>query len=218
MRFRSLVFITALILLVVSAVPGIAAENRAVNDYSKHWAAGTIRQVLSAGLMKGYAEGVFGPDDLLTRAQMAVLTGKMFHLDYGDKRFIKAPKLSDSYDDVRENQYYSDAVLMWAINDILPTGSRRFEPDKPVTRLEAAHAVKQCFQAKKAQIVMIMMMPVYEDTQSLSEEQQQDIAYVTNTGIMRGDQNRFRPNAPLTRAEAAVILLKANQVYQNSQK
>jgi hypothetical protein len=54
-----------------------------------------------------------------------------------------------------------------------------------------------------------MLMPMYDDTTELAQEDVNAMVFVSNTGIMKGHDNLFRPYDPLTRAELARVL---NQV------
>lgn len=42
------------------------------SDYAGHWAEKAIRQALSLGLLQGYPDGTFRPDQAVTRAELAV--------------------------------------------------------------------------------------------------------------------------------------------------
>jgi hypothetical protein len=181
-------------------------------DIQSHWARNQIMTALEQGIMSGTGSGQFMPSRALTRAELAVALCNLFKLDYGDKKFFKAPAVTDYYDDVPDRTWYSNAVMLCAINNIFPGDSRKFEPQAPVTRAEAAQTVAHCFTAKKVPVVTIMMMPQYADTQNLDNQQMSDIAFVTNTGIMKGYNNFFRPQDAMTRAEAACVLLKTAEV------
>lgn len=47
------------------------------NDYEKHWAAPSIKKAMDAGVMAGYGDGDFGPEDSLSRAQMATILDRL---------------------------------------------------------------------------------------------------------------------------------------------
>jgi hypothetical protein len=81
-----------------------------------------------------------------------------------------------------------------------------FSPDRSVSIIEIAQAIYRSFNAKGISVPMIMLMPIYEDTNSLSQEDINAITFVSNTGIMKGDNNYFRPEQSMTRAELAKVL------------
>ncbi len=50
---------------------------KAVNDYDNHWAADSIKKAIAKGAITGYPNGNFGPDDNLTRAQLATVLNRL---------------------------------------------------------------------------------------------------------------------------------------------
>lgn len=46
-------------------------------DYKNHWAEKEIDEVKEAGIMKGYEDGNFKPDEKITRAEVAVIVAKL---------------------------------------------------------------------------------------------------------------------------------------------
>jgi hypothetical protein len=205
------VFAVLLTVLLGSSVPCLA-QSQAFSDVPGHWAAGSIETVSQQGVMQGVGHGLFNPNVQITRAQMAVSLFRAFKLDYGDKRFFKAPEASDYYDDVPNDEWYAAAVTFCAVNEIFPVEGRNFRPNDAVTRVEAAQAVAHSFAAKKIPVVTIQMWPMFDDTESLANSAQVDIAFMSNAGIMKGSANHFRPLDEVSRAEAAAILARSLDV------
>jgi len=194
-------------------LPGGASAQLSPGDFVDirgHWAEQNIAAVSSLGLMNGIGttyQGfrIFSPEGTVSRAQLANVLQRTFQLDYGMLRFIKQPLASDYYRDVDDAAWYADGVLMCTINNIFEkTGN--FSPDSSVSRIEVARSIYRSFNAKGISVPMIMLMPIYEDTSSLSQEDINAITFVSNTGIMRGNNNCFRPEQNMTRAELATVL------------
>ena len=204
--------ILLVVMLILLAFPGISLAQLAPGDYIDihgHWAEQDIQLLDQLGIMKGMgttAQGfkIFAPESRVTRAQLAKVLVDTFQLDYGQLRFIKQPVASDYYRDVDNASRYADAVVMCAINQIFNrTEDNHFKPAAELTRMEVAGAIYRSFNAKGISIPMIMMMPVYNDTQTLAQEDMNALIFVSNTGIMRGDGQNFRPADRVTRAELA---------------
>ncbi|MEN6391696.1 MAG: protease inhibitor I42 family protein [Syntrophomonas sp.] len=200
------------ILLLTFPGMGLAAS---FGDVEGHWAAPAINQVAGWGLMQGIAEGVFAPDMTVSRAQAATVLVNLFGLDWGDKQFVKQPLATDYYTDVSMGDWFAGSLVMCGINQIFPNGS--FYPDQAISRIDMASAIQKSFAAKGISVPMIMMMPVFEDTGTLSNEQLQAIAFVNNTGIMKGQGQMFRPNDSMSRAELAQILCNIKEVLKNQE-
>lgn len=210
-----------MMLLFILTVPGGAwaetpdqatVTRASAADIKGHWAQQEIQTVIDRGLMvgtgrDGQGQCIFSPEAAVSRAQLAAVLTRTFNLDYGDKRFIKQPLASDYYRDVDNKAWYADALVMCAINDIFAGDGEKFQPGRSVTRIEVAQAVKRCFEAKKIDVVMIMMMPVYNDMKGLTQEETNALVFVSNTAIMKGDgDDNFRPQQSVKRAELARIL------------
>jgi len=204
--------ILLVVMLILLAFPGIALAQLTPGDYIDihgHWAEQDIQLLDQLGIMKGTGTTalgfkIFAPESRVTRAQLAKVLVDTFQLDYGQLRFFKQPAASDYYRDVDNASWYADAVVMCAINQIFNrTENNSFEPAAELTRMEVAGAIYRSFNAKGISIPMIMMMPIYNDTQELAQEEMNALVFVSNTGIMRGDGQNFRPADRVTRAELA---------------
>jgi hypothetical protein len=184
-------------------------------DTGGHWAENEIETAYNRGLMQGvgtdkFGFKVFAPEANVNRYQLAVVSDRAFDLDYGTMRFIKEPVASDYYSDLENEAWYSGAVTLAAINHIFASDGE-LKGEEEVSRIEAARGIYRAFQAKGISVPMIMLMPMYDDTTELAEEDVNAMVFVSNTGIMKGNNNLFRPYDPLTRAELARVL---NQVVK----
>jgi peptidoglycan L-alanyl-D-glutamate endopeptidase CwlK len=47
------------------------------DDITGHWAEGSIRKAIQKGIIKGYSDGQFKPDESITRAQLAVILDRL---------------------------------------------------------------------------------------------------------------------------------------------
>lgn len=47
------------------------------DDITGHWAEQSIRKAMKAGIIKGHSDGRFGPDEPVTRAQLAVILDRL---------------------------------------------------------------------------------------------------------------------------------------------
>lgn len=219
---KGMILFLAMALLLFNPV-AYSAKTLGVGDFydtAGHWAEAEIRSACNNGLMQGVGvnEGgkrIFAPDSQVSRAQLAVVLEKVFALDYGWLRFIKAPAASEYFWDVNDDDWYAHSAMLCAINGVFDSG-RELLPAESVTRLEVARSIYRAFNAKEIFVPMIMLMPHYTDTKSLPQEDINAVAFVNNTGIMKGTDNLFRPDDPLTRGELArvlnqsVSLVKAN--------
>lgn len=91
--------------------------------------------VIGNGLMGGYGTGLFGPNDNLSRAELAQILYNM--------EGRPAVTGESVFEDVADGAWYTDAILWASANGIVEgNGSDRFCPDNPIAREElAGHAV-----------------------------------------------------------------------------
>jgi hypothetical protein len=68
-------------------------DGKTFTDTAAHWAKDYIAAAAANGLVNGYANGAFGPDDLITREQMAVMIVKAAKLA---PAAAEAPRFADS--------------------------------------------------------------------------------------------------------------------------
>lgn len=102
------------------------------NDTASHWAKEAIATAQAHGIITGYSETTFGPNDNITREQMAVM-------------IVKAAKLSDAA--TGESFTDSDTISSWARKAVATASESKiitgypdntFRPQAQATRAEAA--------------------------------------------------------------------------------
>lgn len=110
-------------------------SGKVFTDTGKHWAKDFIATAASNGIVKGYDDVTFGPDDLITREQMAVM-------------IVRAAKL----DPVSDETVFADAASIcdWA-KDAVATAVKEgiikgypdntFKPEANATRAEAVTVI-----------------------------------------------------------------------------
>ncbi|WP_340013056.1 S-layer homology domain-containing protein [Paenibacillus sp. FSL K6-1318] len=144
----------------------------------------------------GYEDGTFRPNTSITRAEMAVLLSRIF-----EDRSMDGPS-SISFNDVGTSYWAKDAITLvstngWMIGQV--RGS--FLPGKTITRAELATIVARFIEHSEVKET------TFTDVRGHWAEVA--IAKVQASGMMNGyASGKFRPNSPLTRAEAVVILNK----------
>jgi hypothetical protein len=117
-----------------------AKEGRVFADTATHWAKDAIATAGAYGIIKGYSDDKFGPNDNITREQMAVMIAKAVNLTIGEQ----APVFSDS---AKISDWAKDAVAAAAEAEIIkgyPDGS--FRPQGPATRAEAVTVIVKALE------------------------------------------------------------------------
>ncbi len=175
-----------------------------------HWAYEYVKIMSGLGIISGYPDNTFRPNDTFSRAAFAKLLTLSAGLD-----------VYEGYDVVYRDvqpidwfyQYVMAAEQIEAINYYNePDGSRTYRPNVPSEREDVAVALVSLLglDPKDADLSLISG---YKDYNSISRDMRPYVALAYEYEIMRGDENGyFSPHGPLTRAQAckvfAVVLLE----------
>jgi hypothetical protein len=202
--------VLAAFLLLPTGIASAKLSSGTFVDTRGHWAEGEIETAYNKSLMQGTGTNAFGfkvfsPEEKVNRFQLAAVIERAFDLDYGNMRFMQEPLSRDYYYDLAQEAWYSQAVLLGTINHILAPMDR-FCGEEEVKRIEVARSIYNAFQAKGINVPMIMLMPLYDDTAQLSRDDVNAMVFVSNTGIMKGSDNLFRPYDSIKRAELARVI------------
>jgi hypothetical protein len=182
------------------AVTVTEAGNGGFIDMNGNWAAAQVQALVYRGVINGYPDGTFRPDQPVTRAEFtAMLAGLL-------KTSMTPPAKSD-FKDVSTGAWFYDAVESafqagWAKG--FEDGT--FKPDAILSREQAA--------SMAANILAIYDVPVVaEPLDNFTDVQDSsgawwypDMVTVYSAGLLKGmTDTTLAPAASATRAQAAVI-------------
>jgi N-acetylmuramoyl-L-alanine amidase len=168
-------------------------ETSAFSDISNHWAESYIKRAFEKGYVSGYGNGVYKPENSITRAEFIQILYNIFGKDEGG---------DTAFTDVSGTEWYYKAVK-WAVANGFINGyeDNTFRASKEISREEAAVILSRCIN-KSAEGSNIE----FKDASAISAWAKDGIDQISKTGIMQGDTNGyFNPKKTLTRAEMAVI-------------
>lgn len=121
----------AQILVKAMEIPAVE-EGKVFPDTANHWAKESIAAAYAAGIITGYGDDRFGPNDLVTREQIAAMVVRAAKLTgpLGQLNFVDTNAISDW---ARE-----DVSIALANNLITGHSDNTFRPKNSATRAEAA--------------------------------------------------------------------------------
>lgn len=166
------------------------------SDLDSHeWAKTAIYALAEAGAVNGSGDGKFLPQNSIKREEFVKMLALSFKL--GDKG------ADVSFNDVGENDWFKDSVRACVSNGIINgISDTEFGTGRYVTRQDAAAMLARMFNA-----------PQPDDTEKFGDDAEiADYAkggiYMLKAADMLGgyEDNTFRPNLPVTRAEAAKMI------------
>ncbi|MBJ6360391.1 S-layer homology domain-containing protein [Paenibacillus sp. GCM10012307] len=175
------------------------------SDLDGAWAEMQIGEWLDKGLVKGYPDGTFRPDATITRAETAALINRAFD--------FKASG-SNPFTDVPEGRWYAAEVSKaQAAGYMKGNGNGVFRPEANIKRQEAAVMLARLLELKADKEAAAK----FSDASSIPNWSIGEVGASVEAGLINGYPDRsFKPDKPLTRAEAIVILNRALGMKQDS--
>ncbi|WP_206459811.1 S-layer homology domain-containing protein [Anaerovorax sp. IOR16] len=176
-------------------IPNIEVYGASMRDIKGHWAERYINQIISAGIVKGYENGTFLPDNPVTRAEFS----HMINAALGN-----TGTTSVSFNDTPKSEwYYTDISKALSAGYVAGYSDGSFKPNNPVSRQEAA-------------VMLSRIVPTYGKNSDIKHFK--DHASVENWAVesmqrMNGkgyigayDDGKLHPTDKLTRAQTAKII------------
>ncbi|MFC5471342.1 S-layer homology domain-containing protein [Cohnella suwonensis] len=169
------------------------------SDIAGHWAEASIKQAVSIGIVKGYADGTFKPGKTVTRAEFSVmLMNALKPQEAGaELTFTDSAKIG-----VWAQKAVAQAVQAGIIKGY-KDGS--FRPNAEITRTEMAAMIANALKLS----IESTDVTGFADDKDIPSWVKGAVAAIKKLGLMEGTgTNQFNPNAQATRAEAVTVLLK----------
>ncbi|WP_455958519.1 S-layer homology domain-containing protein, partial [Anaerotignum lactatifermentans] len=164
-------------------------------DISGHWAEKVITQWQEKGLISGYEDGTFKPDNSVTRAEFVIMLNKA--LGFTQKGNV-------TFSDVSANAWYYDAVAI-AVEAGYCAGYEdgTFKPNATITRAEAAVMIAKA----KELTANTEAADKFTDASRIPAWARGSVGAVSAAGFMTGrTDGTFDATNTITRAEAVSSL------------
>ncbi|MGL4362623.1 MAG: BspA family leucine-rich repeat surface protein [Cellulosilyticaceae bacterium] len=145
--------------------------------------------------MAGYPNSTFRPSNNITRTEIVILFARLLNPSiYSD--IIYKP----TFTDVKDNEWYSSVLgYMEHFNIIQGYPDGTFRGNNPISRAEFTVIANRLMPCEEGELNFTDVSPTHWATPF--------IASATKQGWLNGYQdNTFKPNKPLTRAEAVIIV------------
>jgi hypothetical protein len=173
----------------------------------KNWAEKYIETLASKYIVKGKTNGLYGPDEYMTRAQFAVLLVRALGLP------------SEQYDgrfkDVKGNEWFNaNGELMAAVKHGIIQGKKdgTFAPNEKITRVQAAAMIERAMKLgflnyDMSQLNTKKKVTDFKDVKQIGTWARTSVEKVYQAGIFSGrSDGRFDPNGYMKRDQMAKVL------------
>lgn len=179
---------------------------------STHWAFDYIGEMAQRNVISGYPDGRFIPENQVTRAEFAKIMVCAAGLRVNNNN-------TTSFNDVYTSDWYcpyvecaKDYLTGYTTN----TGTI-YKPTTPALREDIAVALVK-LKGYDISLADESILNMFTDSYSISSSARKYVAVAVERGIVSGyEDNTFRGQATITRAEAATLLWRAFQ-YGNDNK
>ena len=178
------------------------------------WYHDGVHFCLDEGLMEGYGDGIFGPNNNLSRAQLVQILY--------NKEGRPAVTGESAFDDVAGDAWYADAVIWAAANGVVDGyGNGKFGPNDPITREQLAAILYRYAQAKGYDVSVGEDTNIlsYTDALEISEYAIPAMQWACGAGVINGtgDGSTLTPQGNATRAQIATMLMRFCGYYADSE-
>lgn len=173
----------------------------AVNDISNHWAKDYIEKFIDAGVINGYEDDTFRPNNNMTRAEFATVLSKL----------LDDPSVPTDhrYTDVPESAWYFDAVQKLCTLQII-SEDEKFNPQNNITREQV---MVMLARATRLTATDTSVVNKFSDANTISDYALDAVAAFVENGYTNGYQDgTIRPKNNITRAECVKLIDSLNLV------
>lgn len=172
-------------------------------DTKGHWAERYIARAVWMGLMNGYDENRFGPDDPVTRGQFVTA----LYRQAGSPEPVESAPFRDISGEIEEFR----KAIAWGYENGYVDGkeNNRFEPRSVLRRQEAMKILYSCSGSLRGMETLFTATyeRYYKDTSDLADWGKTPMYWGVYNGLIAGkDDHRLKPKETATRAQLAKIL------------
>lgn len=168
------------------------------------WYYGAAASAYNNGLFAGMTPTTFAPNATMTRAMLVSVLWRLAG--------APAPKAPNTFVDVPDGAWYTDAVTWAAENGVVSgIGGSRFDPSGFVTREQTAEILYNYAHSKGYDVSARADLTAFPDAGSVSGWAEKALSWANAAGLINGTvrdgQTILDPQGSASRAQVAMILM-----------
>lgn len=203
------------------AVESFRSSRQTFNDtHSGDWYYDDVKELSARGIVKGYEDKSFKPNNQITRAEFLIMVLRASGNDNFDNNsgFLDEYPQSN-FKDVKTSDWFHKAVEEGTSNGLIKGYSdNSFHPNSPITRAEATALLNKMIKFKYGEDISLPVRAFSDPFSDVkpSDWYYEDVQRIYGYSIIDGDSNgtSFSPNRYLNRAEASKIINKTLNSFQ----
>gem|GEM_PF-2483352 len=186
---------------------GQAGGNSSVqlSDLQGHWAASVIQKLVQQGVVSGYEDKTFRPDNQISRVECAAIIARALALSSGSAGDLAG--FSDAADIPEWARGSVSATVYAGLLKGYPEAEGKivFLPQKQITRVELASIMARVVISKSGQ--QAAQKAAFTDSQEIPQWAAEAVDLAAWKGFVKGyPDGTFQPQKSVTRAEAAAMI------------
>jgi uncharacterized lipoprotein YddW (UPF0748 family) len=189
----------------------MVASSTSFSDIQNHWARLFIEGLAQRGIVSGFPDKTFRPNQAVSRAEFTAILQKAFQQPL-KRRFVP-------FVDVPKNHWAAAAIQKaYETNFLSGYPNNRFQPDEKITRVQVLAALVSGLGMPTPEVTPVLqaeLAEVYQDAAQILSYAIDKVAAATNAAIVVNYPNikLLNPNQMATRAEVVALIYQA-LVYQ----
>lgn len=180
------------------------AQTSSFTDMGNYgWASSAVEYLYANGVVYGTGNGGFSPGASITRGSFMLMLNRAFQFTASG---------GAGFADVPAGSSYADAVKVAQALGIAQGSGSNFYPTRPLSRQQAAVFLARAMRADGWNFTAGSRsdLSVFSDSAAVSDYAAADLAAMVRLGVFQGGSDgKLNPQAPLTRAQMAVLLCRA---------
>ncbi|OPZ73957.1 MAG: Cellulosome-anchoring protein precursor [Firmicutes bacterium ADurb.Bin456] len=183
-----------------------AGDTGGFADLKGHWAAQTVQELVGKGIISGYEDNAFRPDNLINRAECSAILARALQLPAGAATL-------DAFGDAADVPAWAKAPVAAAVEAALlkgypeGDGTTTFRPARQVTRAELAVILSRVVVKELGE--QHPAAPKFTDSGKIPAWALDGVSLAAGKGLVQGyPDGTFQPDKEVTRAEAAAMIAR----------
>ena len=185
----------------------VSASATEYSDVQGHWNQKVIEKWSNTGILSGYADGTFRPNNPVTRGQLATVLYRIWGCDPVKDGF--------DYPDLPKNYWCYDALNTMNMYGVALNTDDKMLPDEPLTREEAFYMIAKAFSIGADQNVREnQVLSRVTDWNDVSDRYTSRLKMMLADHYVNGSSDgRLNPKRGITRAEVMKVIDNMIDVY-----
>lgn len=187
-------------------VENTKSDNVSLNlpDMQNHWAKEYAEEVVGKGIINADDKQCFNPEVMVTRADIIRFMFKAFNFE--------KTTYTNIFDDVTANDDFADMLQTFVDKGIISRDTG-FRPNDNISREEFSKVLVEVME-NKGELKAVKEAKNFTDSDLIAEWAVGYIDKACRAGLIEGnDDGSFNPKGNITRAQCAVLLVKAMKIY-----